>query len=207
MKASTWLKLAMLAVLALCSSAATSTILTWRRLKGDALDSRPPLRRASDDAAPQDQMKIGGRVRVDKKGAGAAEVKRELDEGGSVKTHFSLGGVLVQDIGGGIIVSCDATISSLEERFKYIWSLEVLDYETRNPVFNKVYHKEAFDMGGRKTIRPTFSDAVELESGKYLVKVRLLDIHPGFDLDKLTDDRVVANKSVLIGVRTVTVTD
>jgi len=78
------------------------------------------------------------------------------------------------------VINAKASIMDVRDEMKYVWSVRVLDKNSGNVLFQKVYDDQVFGLPESRQMAPTFQDAIELplRPGTYDMEVAAYQITP-----------------------------
>ena len=97
---------------------------------------------------------------------------------------------------GGVNVIFIADFFDKRPGIKYFWSMTLSD-ENREIISRKDYLAQTFTMPEGAGLRPTFVERLELQPGKYNVRVDLFGVEPDFDFTKIHDQENANKKRVI----------
>lgn len=174
MKLSTWVKVAAIVVLGVCSSLVTSSILAQNK-------KSQPGRQNSKGRGVLEQFT---NVRADPaqaknpSAAAIAVAEQHLVQSADFK------GMDVEAKDGGIAISAKVTLQDKRPNWSYVWTLSVRD-ASDNEVVGVNYDKQVFSMPSREPETVTFNETVPVKPGSYTVELKLWHARPDADLTSM----------------------
>ncbi|WP_406698965.1 hypothetical protein V5E97_08775 [Singulisphaera sp. Ch08] len=80
--------------------------------------------------------------------------------------------------GNNVSVEMVASIYDIRPRISYVWGLKVKSPDGRQTLSEKLYRDQVFTLQGEKSAKPTFSERLDLESGRYMIEVSSTSSRP-----------------------------
>lgn len=103
----------------------------------------------------------------------------------------------------GVVAS--TTMHNVPNHSLYMWGLMVRDEDTKDILINEIYENQGFSTIPRKTINPVFFEEISLGPGNYFVQIRLYNVSPDMDLEKLKTKKMPQANISLTGYKKISI--